>query len=160
MTLNGHIKTGAAMAFVWYALAPTYINLSTDMMIITSLLVLIGSLAPDFTEFGVIPHRTFTHYWPLYTLLGGLGYYSINPELTPALINNLLLPEAIGAGLLAFCIGAINHIVMDIPFYGGVPVIRPMRKVKTLNLTFDGGYNNALENTVTFLLIASPLAIL
>lgn len=149
MTLNGHIKTGLALAVVWVFIAPNTFDISQQWLLGTALIVMLGALAPDFMEFGVIPHRTITHYWPIYALI----ILAMSPGYTQDTIITLFGIEEISnnfsAGATAFCVGAISHILMDLPFYGGTPLFRPFKKVKTLGLVFDGGYNNTVENIVS-----------
>jgi membrane-bound metal-dependent hydrolase YbcI (DUF457 family) len=82
-----------------------------------------GSTAPDWLElpskpsfFGhggsrVIPHRTLTHWWPLWVL---------------ALIVavHLSIPLA-AAWLLGFSLGGLSHILVDLPNPMGVPIWTP-----------------------------------
>jgi membrane-bound metal-dependent hydrolase YbcI (DUF457 family) len=146
MTLNGHIKTGLALAVVWVFIAPGTFDISQQWILGTALIVMLGALAPDFIEFGIIPHRTLTHYWPIYALI----ILVVNPGYTQDAVITLLDIEEISinvsAAATAFCVGAVSHILMDLPFYGGAPLFRPFKKVQTLGLVFDGGYNNTVEN--------------
>lgn len=101
-----------------------------------------GATAPDWMEipwgglFGkrhsVIPHRTWTHWlfpWAAFLVL--------------AASHPLLANTVPGALLLAFCIGGLTHLSMDLPNPMGIPILHPRRR-KSLRLWSSGKNEPAL----------------
>lgn len=139
MTLDGHIKVGLATIPLAMLVSPYYIDgLSPWALFVLSVSAFLGNLFPDFSEMNIIPHRTFTHYWPVY-LGSGWFFFQVlaaNPETFWAL------------GGLGISAGALMHILCDWPYYGGCPLINPKRKLPLFGLTFDGGLNRPVEYAV------------
>lgn len=126
MTKTGHqgVGLGAALAAIgigtlWFSSAnPVFLGIAAFF----------GSTAPDWLEvpqgwdgrkrLSLIPHRTWTHWWPLWlaATLWSLGVGS----------------QAAHPLLLAFCLGAWWHLAMDAPNPMGLPVWSPYRN-KSLN---------------------------
>lgn len=77
---------------------------------------LVGSTLPDIDIPLGIPHRTWTHWWPMYAI--------------PALVMSVIPPvgpasQMILSFLKWICIGAMLHIAEDSLTVGGVPVVLP-----------------------------------
>jgi hypothetical protein len=159
MTLDGHIKTGFAYGAVGlsFLLSGNY-DINQETVIILFLGFVIGNVGPDLTEFGVIPHRTITHYPPLYILgvvacgsgLEFLGYQQY--ELGS--FGNAWLTFA-----FAYFGGCLFHIICDIP-YGGIPYFKFNRKIYIFSVSFDSVTNKVIEHAViiaALVLIASSV---
>lgn len=145
MTLDGHLKSGLSgsisLIFIVMSFYP-----GVEISILLSLVIgfLVGNVFPDFSELRIIPHRTFTHYWPFYAV--PLFFFLGNLD--------LVLFSAYWALLAGLCGGSLLHIVCDWPYYGGVPLLSPRRKVALFRLEFDGVLNRVIEHTLMFFLIA------
>jgi hypothetical protein len=101
-----------------------------------------GATAPDWLEipwagfFGtrhsIIPHRTWTHWLFLWVCLLGLS------------VGHPLLAETVaGAMLMAFCLGGLTHLIMDLPNPMGIPILHPNRR-RSLKLWASGKNEIAL----------------
>lgn len=144
MTLDGHLKTGLAAAICATAYCLTQPEpLPTELMFAFVIALFVGNVFPDFSEMGVIPHRTFTHYWPIYGVIIVACYILLpNPDYA--------LWAYVGLGV---SIGSLMHILCDWPYYGGIPVFTPRRKVPLLSIEFGGVANRVIEHSVMLLLI-------
>lgn len=84
-----------------------------------------GSTAPDWLEIpygergetrrSVIPHRTLTHFVPLWVALFGGALWWLTQ--TPPALENLL-----ASALLGFSAGALSHLLLDLLTPLGVPL--------------------------------------
>jgi hypothetical protein len=94
--------------------------------------VLMGARAPDYLELQkggggtLIPHRTITHYTPLWIgmlfyALGGLG---VGPATGLDLLPNTIVSEI----LCGFAIGGISHLLTDLPNPMGIPLWHPNKR--------------------------------
>lgn len=136
MTLDGHVKVGLVLAPAVFCFSPSLIpGIDTFNMLILAIFVLLGSVFPDFSEMGVIPHRTYTHFWPLYLVPAMASYYFLQSD-------GVSMYSLAGLGLSS---GALIHILCDWPYYGGCPLFSPKRKVALFRITFEGAGNRVLE---------------
>jgi inner membrane protein len=123
MTKSGHQLTGIGAALAAIGLI-TLIDPIFSNPLLTGFVAFFGATAPDWLEIplgwngrqrlSVLPHRTWTHWWPLW-LLGtayGLGWITRTPH--PL--------------WLAFCIGGWWHLVLDAPNPMGLPVWTPYQR--------------------------------
>jgi membrane-bound metal-dependent hydrolase YbcI (DUF457 family) len=105
----------------------------------------IGGTAPDWLEISraklssdgvhyerrsVIPHRTITHWWPLWVF--PLIYISWSIFGTIKTIGNVHYNLSIAVTLLAlgFFVGGITHLLMDVPNPMGIPLKCPLGKCR------------------------------
>lgn len=129
MTNTGHRLTGIGAAMVAYALTE-YLsrkaNLDSGMLsYVSAAAALSGANAPDWLEVAssnraglrqsLIPHRTITHWLPLWLL--GLWWGVLHPS------------DISGAFAVGFTLGGLTHLVMDWPNPMGIPVWVPWRRV-------------------------------
>lgn len=153
MTLDGHLKTGLIGAVLVMAQAGT--GLSQESTMILACCVLLGNIAPDFLELGVIPHRTYTHYPVFWLLLLAGAVFGQDLELAPVQYHWYI------AG---FSAGCLWHIVCDWPYYGGVPLFSPTRKIALFRWEFDGFANRFFEHSMflfgAIILFAEPITTL
>jgi membrane-bound metal-dependent hydrolase YbcI (DUF457 family) len=124
-----------------------------------------GGTAPDWLEIAhaeysskyqrwmrqsVIPHRTITHWWPVWTAASALlaiWPFPEDPEWT------LIRMAAFG-----FVAGAWMHLLMDIPNPTGIPILSPRARSR-----FGFGWwksGNALEPLAGLLMVAGACALL
>ena len=124
MTLTGHIGVGMATGLLVGALYPVPVN--QEPLAWLALLVpvaMAGAVAPDRLEwagelgFRWLPHRTLTHWWPLWVLPPA------------ALLPGGDLPAMVEAAMLAFFAGGISHLLADLPNPSGIPGWLPGRTV-------------------------------
>lgn len=88
-----------------------------------------GGTAPDWLEIAhaeysekyhrwmrksVIPHRTITHWWPLWLISTLVAFYGTHGFLQ--------------IGLIGFLSGGWMHLLMDIPNPTGIPILTPLAK--------------------------------
>lgn len=148
MTLDGHIKTGLAMALAWTATASSiYPGIENSLTLLVAMTIFIGNLAPDFLEFKVIPHRTFTHFPWFYIILAGVGYAGTH-EVGTLTLQAGFLDITTGMAMLGFAFGCLSHTFCDWPYYGGIPLFRPTKKVRLFNIEFEQKANRLIEHTV------------
>ncbi|HCG5104969.1 metal-dependent hydrolase [Vibrio alginolyticus] len=146
MNRLGHVA--GAIAFSPVAILPVW-DTNPLLTPLCAMGLIIGSNAPDWLEFGVIPHRTFTHIlsiWlciALYGLLSliGLPYIEMTP-FTPA------RPE-LAALLAGFGCGGISHWLGDVLNMRPVPIVTPFDKI-ALRL-FNSGTNQSFTCLFIFL---------
>ncbi|MHB1666149.1 metal-dependent hydrolase [Thiomonas sp.] len=123
MTKTGHQLTGLGTA----AIALALVDLRGGHMLawLGSTAAFFGATAPDWLEapygwarrkrLSLIPHRTITHWLPLWVLLLGLGVaYGRSPP---------------GAMAMGFALGGLVHLAMDVPNPMGIPVFVPNQRV-------------------------------
>lgn len=148
MTLDGHLKTGLAMALAWTATANSiYPGIEISLIHLVAIFIFLGNIAPDFIEFKVIPHRTYTHFVWFYIILAAVGYVGTH-EMGALDIQAGFLEPSVGLAMIGFAMGSISHILCDWPYYGGIPLLNPKKKVKLLGIEFDQVTNRIIEHTV------------
>jgi membrane-bound metal-dependent hydrolase YbcI (DUF457 family) len=108
----------------------------------------VGGTAPDWLEIAhaefssqqqrwvrrsIIPHRTITHWWPLWLiLLAGVIAWPVPAWIISlGLFNgeNLFtvnLAPLLRAVLAGFAAGGVMHLIMDVPNPSGIPILTPM----------------------------------
>ena len=134
MSKNGHQMVGVALAvmsFSWIH-AMGYVWL---LSIAGAIAAFFGSTAPDWLEIShaerdangrwqrhsIIPHRTLTHWVPLWiALLLWSARSLLHTHGAPVLTGSAY------AALMGFAIGGIGHLLCDIPNPSGVPVFLPV----------------------------------
>ena len=150
MTLDGHIKTGLTSSLVFLGTYQSWLseNWSQTSIMIAAILIFIGNLAPDFMEMKVIRHRTYTHFPWYYLIIGGLAYFL-------GLSGSNLAPSGFdwwspqwSFYIVAFCFGCLTHISADWPYYGGIPLFTPKRKIPLAGITFESPANRVIEYSV------------
>jgi inner membrane protein len=125
MTKNGHQLTGLATAAMTYCLADSLGGLAW----VAAPLALFGATAPDWLEIAwydvaqqrrrsVIPHRTLTHWVPLWVALFLAGLY--------------IAPTLAGSAALGFAAGGLTHLLCDWPNPTGLPFGTPFGKRHSL----------------------------
>lgn len=97
-----------------------------------------GATAPDWLEIpygergatrrSVIPHRTLTHFVPLWVVLLGVSVWGLT-QAPPALIN-LLASAALG-----FACGALSHLFLDLLTPLGVPLFSLRQRYRLKRFT-------------------------
>ena len=136
MRLKGHFHTGIVFGICTAVLMNNY-HYEQKTTMITSIAAAVGAVAPDFMEMGIIKHRTWTH-WPLgWALVLLAAYYGAiyQPENSDFYF-----------GLGGFSMGALLHVLADMPYYKGTPLINPRRRFPTLQLEFEPRLNKLVEN--------------
>ena len=136
MTGNGHQLFGGYAAIAAYPLAVTY-GLTGYLLAIG---ILLGAKAPDYLECRfrsgrrIIPHRTVTHYVPLWVVLlaFSLGGTGLGPAQGVFTLGPV--PSEILAG---YAIGGLVHLLLDIPNPMGIPILLPHKRI-SLNLWRSG----------------------
>ena len=148
MTLDGHLKTGLAMTLAWTATATSiYPELDNSIIHLVAIAIFLGNIAPDFIEFKVIPHRTYTHFAWFYIILAAVGYSGTH-EIGTLYLQPGFLEASVGLAMIGFAMGSLSHILCDWPYYGGIPLFKPRKKVKLLGIEFEQKANKLIEHTV------------
>lgn len=134
MTGKGHRLTGLGTGFFAAALVHT-LGFNYTAEIVAGITAALSTTVPDWTEIPtykrgirtgtVIPHRTITHWPPLWL---GLIYIAFN-YLEP-------LPAAT---LIGVCVGALSHILADAPNPLGIPWILPNKRISILGGLWRSG---------------------
>ncbi len=146
MTLDGHLKTGLAMTLAWTATATSiYPGLDNSIIHLVAIAIFLGNIAPDFIEFKVIPHRTYTHFPWLYIALAVVGY-SGSHEIGTLYLQAGFLEASVGLAMIGFAMGSLSHLLCDWPYYGGIPLFKPRKKVKLLGIEFEQKTNKLIEH--------------
>ena len=130
MGRTGHHRTGLAAGFLVAAACWHAMGLAALFAIPSGWF---GGTAPDWLEIAhsepapprpwdggkrkwvrvsVIPHRTITHWWPLWSLLACAVFL-------------VALPPAPRMMLAGFAAGGIMHLLMDVPNPSGIPILTP-----------------------------------
>lgn len=157
MGRTGHHLTGLAAGLLvaaagWHALGPVSL---TAVPFGWS-----GGSSPDWleiahTEFSasrqkwvrvsVIPHRTITHWWPLW--LAAAALVAIWPVHVPAIhlfaARTIEVNGILRMALAGFVAGGVMHLLMDVPNPTGIPILTPLARSR-----FGFGWwrsGNALE---------------
>ena len=119
-----------------------------------------GGSAPDWLEIAhaefsgsrqkwvrvsVIPHRTITHWWPLWLALALL--VAVWPVHLPAIrffaSHPLEIGDVLRMALAGFTAGGVMHLLMDVPNPTGIPILTPMARSRWSLRWWKSG--NALE---------------
>lgn len=121
MTKTGHHLTGIGAALAAYGLAESQ-GLPVAHAFIFAFF---GATAPDWLEIpkywvnkrlSVIPHRTLTHWLPLWLILFAISFV------------NTSLPFELRSTFLGFSLGGLVHLLFDWPNPMGIPVIHPFKR--------------------------------
>lgn len=108
-------RVGAAFLAFWGATAPDWLEIAHAEK----------GYNGKWQRVSVIPHRTFTHWLPLWTLpaIAVLFFLPVHGQifLHPYRADALAL-------LLGFLTGGLSHLICDIPNPTGVPVLLPTAK--------------------------------
>lgn len=151
MTRKGHKITGVALAAVFFAMG----------LPAAAVAAFFGSTAPDTLEISyrsptayrgyarVIPHRTITHWLPLWMVILGLvvsldkGYLSLGFPYEQWVIQ----------ACYGYITGVVMHLVCDMGTPMGIPVWRPFGRRFSLNLYKTG--QGELKMIVPVVLVAA-----
>jgi membrane-bound metal-dependent hydrolase YbcI (DUF457 family) len=143
MTGKGHLGTGFALIIATF----TFTNEVGSIAVLATFFSLLGSTAPDWLEIRhsggtVIPHRTITHWIPVWFMAFCFSLYSIDPlyfgffdYLT--FFDDYVLDINMASILLGFSIGGLLHLLFDLPNPMGVPFLTPWHRI-TLKLWASG----------------------
>ena len=158
MTGKGHFAAG--IIFSIYAF--DFTNNLGGQALTSSLFCILGANAPDYLEIRsklyrdsknpkrctgtktLIPHRTITHWLPLWLLLFVFSAINIdnsffNNALSQHLIfqNNHPFFGTFYSTLLGYSIGGLVHLLVDLPNPMGIPILTPKKRF-SLNLWKSG----------------------
>ena len=157
MTGKGHWGTGVALTFATY----TFTESLGAIAWLATICSVFGSTAPDWLEIRsggntLIPHRTITHWIPLWLILFFWSVFSIDPNYFEFLsyfsfLDNYALNETVRDCLLGFSIGGLLHLLFDLPNPMGVPFLTPFHRI-SLNLWKSGSMEKSI---VVFVFIVS-----
>lgn len=150
MTLDGHIKTGLAAAILLLVKLPG-METGMDQQLLPYVIMafIIGNVGPDFSEFGIIRHRTHTHYPWYYVCFIAIANQFMQMEI-------LADYQTIIWVLMGYSLGCITHIVCDIP-YGKIPYFLPNRPMTLCRVPFDSVLNRVIEHSAVVILIVIAL---
>lgn len=149
MRILGHIKVSCALAACAFSLS-MYMGYEYTVSLTCAVFLALGSVGPDFTELGIIKHRTHTHF-PWYYVLAGYGaWYAFGQ----AWIDELML-----VGIVSYCFGCVVHILCDWPYYKGIPLFTPNKQIPLTQFEFSHRLNVVLEN-ITIVVIAISTALI
>ena len=85
---------------------------------------IIGSTVPDIDIRLGIPHRTWTHWAPVYAI--SLGILSVTPSsVFPSIPAFRDINFSVKNFLMWILIGALLHLLEDLPTTSGIPLLRP-----------------------------------
>jgi membrane-bound metal-dependent hydrolase YbcI (DUF457 family) len=146
MNRLGHVA--GAISFSPVAITPLWPEYPT-LTGLCAVSLIVGSNAPDWLEFGVIPHRTFTHVLTIWLCIALYGLFSI---LNAALLHQIGINAAskeIAAILLGFGAGGMSHWLGDVLNMRPVPIVTPFDKI-ALGL-FNSGTNQPFTCLFIFL---------
>ena len=140
MTGKGHFSTGLAFSVSAFLFSKDVGAISW----LSSIFCIFGVNAPDYLEIRkkektVIPHRTITHWIPLWICLFLYSLFSINSTYFDffSYIHFEKLDTVVASALLGFSIGGLLHLLFDLPNPMGVPLLTPWHRV-SLNLWKSG----------------------
>lgn len=149
MTGQGHRLTGVGAGFFAAALVHT-LGFNYTAEILAALAAASSTTLPDWIEIPVykkgvragtlIPHRTITHWPPLWVGLIYLAYYYAEPYYA--------------ATLIGISVGALAHIVADAPNPMGIPWFWPHKRVSIFGGLWRSGQ---FEKTMTLVFTVTGL---
>jgi inner membrane protein len=162
MTGKGHLIIGAIISLATFKMSSSLGAIG----IITAIATIFGSTAPDWMEIRrgektLIPHRTITHWLPIWILLFVYSLSQFNPSIISFIadINDDLylaltykLNVIYSSILLGFSIGGLLHLLVDLPNPMGIPILSPMHRF-SLNLWNSGQF----EKTIIVLSVSFTL---
>lgn len=155
MTGKGHWGTGVALSFATY----TYTESLGAIGWLATVFSILGSTAPDWLELRrngntLIPHRTITHWLPVWICLFILSAYSVNPQVFSlfSFLEDYTFNEVTRDCLLGFSIGGLLHLLFDLPNPMGIPILTPVNRF-SLYLWKSG----EMEKTIIFFVLAFSL---
>lgn len=112
--------------------------------------VLAGATLPDLDIPLGIPHRTITHWWPIYTGTA-IAVKLLPVGQFPALVTDFIF---------WVCVGSLLHILEDSLTVGGVPILNPFsRKRFSFGLTRTGGMFEYLVSIAVVVLIVGVVSV-
>lgn len=154
MTGKGHFLTGLTFSSSAFLFSKDVGAISW----LSAVFCIIGVNAPDYLEIRIkgktlIPHRTITHWIPIWIVLFFYSIFSINSNYFNFLVNFNLYKLGIveASALLGFSIGGLLHLLFDLPNPMGIPFLTPWNRV-SLNLWNSGKRENLI---VTFVILFS-----
>lgn len=158
MTGKGHFATGVVFSLFAFEYST---NLGGHGLT-SALFCILGANAPDYLEIRkkvyrdvknpkrctgtktIIPHRTITHWLPIWILMLLFAIVNINPEYLNIpfihklqIENNLNYSNYIFSLILGYAIGGLTHLLTDIPNPMGIPILTPYKRF-SLNLWRSG----------------------
>lgn len=131
MTLNDHLKTGTSWGFSILSFNTVSHGVTDELALISTLGVVIGNVLPDIAEFKVIPHRTITHWLPFWWFLTAVA----------TAVLQLQINEPLSYLIAGLNVGIFMHWLCDLPFYGGVPMLFPHKRVSMGGWSFSSKWN-------------------
>ncbi len=150
MTLDGHLKTGLAASLLILIASPSIFPQIQGAILQAALFAFwFGNIGPDLTEMKLIKHRTHTHYPWYYVAVATLCYFNVEQSW-------LFISAGASWIIVAYCAGAICHILCDIP-YGGIPYFNPRKPITLMRIPFDGALNRVIEHSVLLSLMLGVL---
>ncbi|MBU2768151.1 hypothetical protein HAP94_18740 [Acidithiobacillus ferrivorans] len=162
MGRTGHHLTGLAAGLLtaaagWHAFGPS--------SLVAAPFGWSGGTAPDWLEIAhaefsgsrqkwvrvsVIPHRTITHWWPLWLVLTLLVvlwpsalFISNTPQIHLFASKTINISNVLRMALAGFTAGGVMHLLMDVPNPTGIPILMPMARSRWSLGWWKSG--NALE---------------
>jgi membrane-bound metal-dependent hydrolase YbcI (DUF457 family) len=147
MTGRGHWLSGAIFATITAALTKD----SSAIPFWVAVGTLFGSTAPDWMEIRLskevtlIPHRTITHWLPLWIgllliMMSQLGFVSLDLPIIPTITPLPFVEESL---ILGFACGGLLHLLLDAPNPMGIPVFTPFHRM-SLNLWESGRFETTI----------------
>lgn len=146
MTGKGHTWVALATSIATY-------KFSSDLGLTGYLAVIayiFGGTAPDWMEIRVksgdgvktlIKHRTITHWLPMWIAIFVIAYGTVTKQFNIGLNIHEYVLELI----LGFSMGALLHLLTDLPNPQGIPIIFPSGRSRfSLNLWKSGKYEVAI----------------
>jgi inner membrane protein len=156
MTGKGHLATGIAFSFSTFLFTKDLGAIGW----ISAIFCIIGVNSPDYLEiqhkYGtLIPHRTITHWIPIWLCLFFYSIFCIDPNYFSFLndFNLYKLGNLEASALLGFSIGGLLHLLFDLPNPMGVPLLLPWKRV-SLNLWLSGKFEKLITAFVALITIS------
>ncbi len=147
MTGKGHSLVGIGVGLALLGACPALLPHGVSLLSFAGALA--GSTAPDWLEFPqrpsfwggagtrLIPHRTITHWWPLWVATVLYALHLQNPLVSP--------------WLLGFGAGGLSHLLVDLPNPMGVPVWLPFARSRKSLRWWRSGEHEFLIVAVFFI---------
>ena len=134
MTGKGHRLTGLGAGFFAAALVHT-LGFNYKAELVSALLAVLSTNIPDWIEIPtykrgirtgtLIPHRTITHWPPLWLGFIYIAFHYLEP--------------LYAAALMGVCVGALVHILADAPNPRGIPWLLPNKRITLLGGLWRSG---------------------